>query len=900
MRLLTAFLSLTYIVFAANTAKIAGIVTDPSGAAISGAKLTANGPAASETSSDDQGRFVLDHLGAGHWTVTVTRAGFSAAVEAVDLKDGDTRSLRVELKIAIQETTVEVTGKRSGVANADPNYRALRDNTALEFYHVENVELKRDVGVLTLREGQIGFLAPVLNRVTTAVFSGTGRFQMKPAVAMEQQYLNKMSGADAVDEEFSSAVLYFTDDTAAEIKKQAAKTTGVAGNPLNELRRRLRHRQDSPRTLLEALLSGEDILNIEAEMLAELYNPRQGGSFRAYLHGKHYGDLRFMVVPQGAMPMLPSPEEVALINVDPGGERDGIWYLTHTKGEWEKSAVNNLENKRSVVAQHYRIETAIARGGRLTAIADVRFAPLVDGVRVVHFGLLPALRVTKVTGEKGREVSFVQEDRKEDGSFYVILPDAPVAGKPYDLRIEYEGNKVLEDEGGGNFAVGARTSWYPSLNSFLDRATYDLTFKVPKQYTLVSVGRMVKEWKEGDSAASEWKSDVPLAVAGFNYGLFKEKHVTDQVTKYDVEAYTTLEVPSYLREAANTVSLTPSALANAALVDGQNSMRLFQKWFGPCPYGRIAITQQPQFNFGQSWPSLVYLPVSAFLDSTQRWMLLGKNSARFANFVLEVTPHEVAHQWWGHMVGWATYRDQWLSEGFAEFSAGVFLEATEKPDQVDKFWNRQHDRILDKNGFGNSANDAGPIWMGLRLNTFKTGNAYSSLVYPKGAFILHMLRMLMYDDKNGDQDFMEMMQDFVQSYMHKNASSESFRAIVEKHMKPALDLQGNHQFDWFYNDWVYGTDIPKYRLEYSLTPSSSGKISFTGKLTQSGVAPEFLMRVPIYFDFDGRIVRAGSLPIRGSMTSNEIKIELPKKPKRVLLNARHDVLAAEAIVKEIQ
>jgi len=76
------------------------------------------------------------------------------------------------------------------------------------------------------------------------------------------------------------------------------------------------------------------------------------------------------------------------------------------------------------------------------------------------------------------------------------------------------------------------------------------------------------------------------------------------------------------------------------------SILIFNRFFGEAPYGRIAVTQQPQFSFGQSWPTLVYLPVSAFLDSTQRWMLVGANTFKFNDFIQEITPHEVAHQWW--------------------------------------------------------------------------------------------------------------------------------------------------------------------------------------------------------------------------------------------------------------
>jgi aminopeptidase N len=343
--------------------------------------------------------------------------------------------------------------------------------------------------------------------------------------------------------------------------------------------------------------------------------------------------------------------------------------------------------------------------------------------------------------------------------------------------------------------------------------------------------------------------------------------------------------------------MTPSAMADKSMADAQNSIRLFQHRFGKAPYGRLAITQQPEPLFGQSWPSLVYLPVTAFLDATQRYLLLDQISRGLADFIQEVTPHEVAHQWWGHMVGWASFHDQWLSEGFAEFSAGLFIEAT-KPSAAEQFWRRLHDEITQKNEFGNAPNDAGPLWLGLLLSTSKNPGAYNRLVYPKGAYILQMLRMLMRDDKTGDQDFMAMMQDYIASFENRNHSSEDFKSVVEKHMKPALDLEGNRRVDWFFRDWVYGAELPKYRLDYSFKPGDSGKVTFQGKIAQSGVSPDFRMRVPIYFDFDGRWIRAGTVGLAGNATTPEIAIALPKRPKRVSLNANHDVLAADVVTKE--
>lgn len=302
---------------------------------------------------------------------------------------------------------------------------------------------------------------------------------------------------------------------------------------------------------------------------------------------------------------------------------------------------------------------------------------------MIKFGLIPTLRVSAV--RMGSEsVPFIQEDRKDDGSFYVVMPQAMAKGQDYSLEIEYAGDKVVRKAGNGNFSVEARTSWYPSLNSFSDQAKYHLTFRAPRQYTLVSVGKRIKETRDKDVMVSEWDSEVPIAVAGFNYDEFKKKELTLDTFPYALEGYANSDLPDYLKsEQDNIGNISPSRLTEQALAQTQAALKIFDHWFGRPTYGRIAITQQPDFDFGQSWPTLVYLPISAFLDATQRWRLMGGISNSMNDFIQEVTPHEVSHQWWGHMVGWKTYRDQWLSEGFADFSAGLFLQYTQqKPDRI--------------------------------------------------------------------------------------------------------------------------------------------------------------------------------------------------------------------------
>ena len=73
-------------------------------------------------------------------------------------------------------------------------------------------------------------------------------------------------------------------------------------------------------------------------------------------------------------------------------------------------------------------------------------------------------------------------------------------------------------------------------------------------------------------------------------------------------------------------------------------MQVCTLYFGRAPYENVEITEPPNFSFAQSWPNLVYLPISAYIDWTQRWMLFGQINAKFTGLLQEVTPHEVAHQ----------------------------------------------------------------------------------------------------------------------------------------------------------------------------------------------------------------------------------------------------------------
>src|SRR6201988_4788968 len=173
-----------------------------------------------------------------------------------------------------------------------------------------------------------------------------------------------------------------------------------------------------------------------------------------------------------------------------------------------------------------------------------------------------------------------------------------------------------------------------------------------------------------------------------------------------------------------TGNINTTGMADVALNDPQNATRIFSAYFGKLPYGRIAMTQQPAWHFGQAWPPLIYRPYFAFLDSTHRTQLMGASGGN-DTFWRYVGPHEVAHQWWGHIVGWDSYRDQWMSEGFAEFSTSLYVQYVRKDmAKFHEFWEGQRKMITEATPAtkGRKPYTVGPVTQGYRLESGKTPN----------------------------------------------------------------------------------------------------------------------------------------------------------------------------------
>ncbi len=782
----------------------------------------------------------------------------------------------------------------TSVAQDAPDYRSLRasrpDGRTIA---VKDLTLERDAYRITLRSGTVHLLAPVGGTTIGAVFIGDGSYQLAPATDNERRQLQLVTNrADVLADRFTRLILLFTDQTAEELH---------ANNPIAT-----RGPDQAATRAYEEYLQREQsagLPNFHLRILADLLNrpARKDGVFLAFVEGQTYSPVLLAIDPLGISHLTSrfaffGGEEVALVSFDRAN--GGLWYAS----TFARDAVRGRGKPTHLLARatHYDIDTTL-QGSGLRGTTTISLTPTVDGIRVLPIEIFERLRILSATLDSGSGSPLpaaILEEPRPAGLFTRLFRDelrgADVAvqfrqplprGVAVRLTLTYEGRDVL-DGSDGRYSVGARDSWYPNLGTFDDVATYAMTFRYPSRNVLVAVGEQVSERTEGGQKVALWRSDVPIRVAGFNYGDYQKLSRNDPDSGVTVDVFTHRGTSS-------------GSMASNAMADALNTERLGRIFFGTPPYTHLSVTQQPEMTFGQSWPTLVFLPTTSFVTSTEFAFAdldprLVQSLKEFGN---TVAWHEVAHQWWGHQVGWASYRDQWLSEGFAEFTAGLAVELTSGANgqkNANTFWESRRAEVLGKTtGIPNA--DAGAITQGFRLATRRSPGAAQAMIYAKGAYILHMLRMVMRDPTVRDSDgaFRTMMMDFVSTWSGKNPSTDDFQAVVERHVTKDLDLAENGKLDYFFNQWVRGTEIPALTSALDLADLGGGKYRISGTITQAGVSPEFRTSVPIYLDFgNDRIVRLGVGTITGSTTSKlSVDIGLPQRLRRALINAMHDVLS---------
>jgi aminopeptidase N len=241
--------------------------------------------------------------------------------------------------------------------------------------------------------------------------------------------------------------------------------------------------------------------------------------------------------------------------------------------------------------------------------------------------------------------------------------------------------------------------------------------------------------------------------------------------------------------------------------------------------------------------------------------------------------HETAHQWWGIAVDFASYHDQWLSEGFSDFSGLWYLQTRSgKNDLYFGTLDRWRDEILRRR------DKPVPISLGWRMDTSQDESSnYNVIVYQKGAWVLHMLRILMLDLHNmSEERFKGTMRDFYSHYRNLRPSTHDFQTIVEKHVGQPMD--------WFFNEWVNGWQMPTYKVATHTEKADGGKYLVKLRVLSENVPDDFLMYVPVTIDLGSNQVARLRVKVQGPKTELDLPL-MPSEPKGVRFNDLGGVLA---------
>lgn len=339
---------------------------------------------------------------------------------------------------------------------------------------------------------------------------------------------------------------------------------------------------------------------------------------------------------------------------------------------------------------------------------------------------------------------------------------------------------------------------------------------------------------------------------------------------------------------------SPSMVAAQMARDTAQALDFFAQKFGPLPLERIAISPIPG-GFGQGWPGLVYLSTLSYLlpfDSARRPM--AETTDLFYRALL--LQHELAHQWWGHVVVAASYHDEWITEALSSYSALLWLEQQGRsgPHQVRQVLDRYRQDLLVKQD-DETAESVGPPVLGVRLNSSKSPNGQQAIYYKKGPWIIHMLRQLMRDPKTGsDAAFFKFLRAVREEFSSRPLDTAGFRALAEKFVSPEMNAENGRTLEWFFDQWVYGTGIPEVKVKTAVEAArGGGRAKLTTTAVLEGVEESWILPLPIYAQTARGEVFAGTAVASVGATPEESKFTftVAAAAQRALADPQHSLLA---------
>lgn len=473
---------------------------------------------------------------------------------------------------------------------------------------------------------------------------------------------------------------------------------------------------------------------------------------------------------------------------------------------------------------HYDLEAEIDPNNfYLSVKARVRLISRGQLIESLRFRLNPSLNLIRILDNEGHELMFNQDrtnkmiyipliepfgqDSLVIEFFYqgrLVPPQAQtdvVAGQLEDMQIKVP----LKFE---SWLYSYSSLWYP-MSPSEDYFTARIKLIAPEDMTCLGQGRLIEvgrlsgrktEKSPGrDKIFWVYESQKPLKYLSFLVGHLERLQELTMETGLPLELYASKEFrlnwKGQLEEAASIISF-------------------YEKLFGPFPYEKLkVILRFWETSGGHSPGSMVIInqlpralrpqPAASSKPSSP------VDLTRWKEYFLA---HEIAHQWWGQAVTWRRYRDQWLSEGLAQFSTILFLK--------EKYGFKAYTEILNHlTRWTKRKVSFGPIILGSRLS-YLDFEAFQTIVYNKTSLALNLLVDLL-----GEEVFFRGLREFFHDFRFQSASTADFFRTMEK--VSSLDLK------LFMVSWFEKYSLPKLKIETTAEMKADSSL-FKIKIEQLG------------------------------------------------------------------
>ncbi|MGH9824203.1 MAG: M1 family aminopeptidase, partial [Blastocatellia bacterium] len=446
--------------------------------------------------------------------------------------------------------------------------------------------------------------------------------------------------------------------------------------------------------------------------------------------------------------------------------------------------------------EHYKIDAElIPDNHELKAHALVTFKALKDTQSAV-FEINGSLAITKVTAPDGKTVLQFLQDKVNELNVKINLGQLYNAGSEITLTFDYDGQLATPEGGpipdkrmayigpeGSYLTYPAR--WFPFHGYASDLATSEINVTVPENWTVVGHSdepQAPPPVVKGKKTFS-FVQKQPVMPGTLAAGQFINRSVTSAGISIDMNVYP-----------GSDTRLNDFAQEIAQIIQFYNSK------FGQFAFGSHYVVAEVDDETLESYSGPGIVLLSHKMLTTDR------------DIPVEILARAVALQWWGQAVALKRFEDEWISQGLAEYSSVLYRESQQSAAEFQSTLSEIMESAL---AFESEASiSRAPA----QLND--QSPAYQSVMFYKGAYVYHMLR-----NQIGDDKFFNLLKTFYSTYKNKKASIDDFETLTDK--TAGTNLRG------FFAIWVDSTGVPEFHTDYTILRTKQGKFLIRGTVRQN-------------------------------------------------------------------